>query len=100
MSDRQAIGFVADAQIPPSPPPATSTGKVGWLRENLFSGPINSILTLASVALILWIVSLMAGIADVVIGLLPSNLLVIGAAWGLVEMIVAAIAGAWVYKEA
>jgi hypothetical protein len=51
-------------------------------------------------ALIIWIVGLMSGIADVVIGLLPSNLLVIGAAWGLVEMIVAAIAGAWVYKEA
>ena len=51
-------------------------------------------------ALIVWIIGLMSGIADVVIGLLPSNLLVIGAAWGLVEMIVAAIAGAWIYKEA
>ena len=49
--------------------------------------------------LIIWIIGLMSGIADVVIGLLPSNLLVIGAAWGLVETIVAAIVGAWVYKE-
>ncbi|HET7408678.1 MAG TPA: ABC transporter permease subunit [Paracoccaceae bacterium] len=56
MSDRQAMASVADGQIPPSPPPATSTGAIGWLRENLFSSPVNSILTLASLALIFWVV--------------------------------------------
>ena len=56
MSDKHATAFVADGQIPPSPPPASDTGAVGWLRENLFSGPVNSVLTIASIALILWIV--------------------------------------------
>ena len=55
MSDKHAA-FVANGTIPPSPPPASGTGAVGWLRENLFRGPINSILTIASIALILWIV--------------------------------------------
>ena len=56
MSDRHANGFVASGTIPPSPPPASQTGTVGWLRENLFRGPVNSILTIAGVALVLWIV--------------------------------------------
>ena len=56
MTDRHANGFVADIQIPPSPPPSTTTGPVGWLRENLFRGPINTVLTLVALALIFWIV--------------------------------------------
>ncbi len=55
MSDKHAA-FVADGQIPPSPPPSTDTGALGWPRENLFSGPVNSVLTIVSIALILWIV--------------------------------------------
>ena len=55
MSDRQ-VAFVADGQIPPSPPPAATTGAVGWLRENLFSGIFNSVLTIASIVLIVLIV--------------------------------------------
>jgi general L-amino acid transport system permease protein len=55
MSDKPAA-FVANGTIPPSPPPASGTGAVGWLRENLFRGPINSVLTIAAIALILWIV--------------------------------------------
>ena len=55
MSDRQ-IAFVADGQIPPSPPPAATTGVLGWLRENLFSGIFNSILTIFSILLIVFIV--------------------------------------------
>ncbi len=56
MTDRHANGFVADSQIPPSPPPSTTSGPVGWLRENLFSGPVNTVLTLAALALVFWIV--------------------------------------------
>ena len=55
MSGKPAA-FVANGTIPPSPPPASGTGAVGWLRENLFRGPVNSVLTIASIALILWIV--------------------------------------------
>ena len=42
---------------------------------------------------------MMAGFADVVLGITPANLLVIGGVWSLVESVVAAIAGAWLYKE-
>jgi hypothetical protein len=34
------------------------------------------------------------------IGLLPQRIMMIGLVWGLVEMIIATIAGAWVYEEA
>ena len=33
-------------------------------------------------------------------GLFPTNLILIGVVWGLVEMLVAALAGAWLYTEA
>lgn len=31
---------------PTMPPPANTTGVVGWLRKNLFNGPVNSVATL------------------------------------------------------
>ncbi|WP_246252296.1 amino acid ABC transporter permease [Parasulfitobacter algicola] len=38
--------FVRTSEIPPSLPPQNEGGVGRWMRENLFSGPINSILTL------------------------------------------------------
>lgn len=55
MSNKQ-IAFVADGQIPERAPPAATTGAVGWLRENLFSSVVNSILTILAFALILYLV--------------------------------------------
>lgn len=54
MSDQTTnpIAFVADGTIPPSPPPANEVGAVKWLRDNLFSGVVNTILTVASLILI------------------------------------------------
>jgi len=54
MSDQttNSIAFVAEGTIPPSPPPANETGVVKWLRENLFSGPVNTLLTVLSLLLI------------------------------------------------
>ncbi|NOC46131.1 MULTISPECIES: amino acid ABC transporter permease [unclassified Ruegeria] len=54
MSDQATnpIAFVAEGTIPPSPPPANETGVIKWLRENLFSGVVNSILTVLSLILI------------------------------------------------
>ncbi|WP_120633893.1 amino acid ABC transporter permease [Ruegeria sp. EL01] len=46
------IAFVADGNIPESPPPARETGVVKWLRENLFSGVANTILTVLSLILV------------------------------------------------
>lgn len=39
------------------PMPGRRTGIVAWLRANLFSGPINSLMTLATVALLAWSIS-------------------------------------------
>ena len=50
-------------------------------------------------AIIIWIVGMMGALSDVVIGLAPANLVAFAGAWSLVETIVAAVAGAWVYKE-
>ena len=50
------VAFVADAPIEPQAPPVTQTGPIGWVRENLFSGWLNTLLTLGSIAVILWIV--------------------------------------------
>ncbi|HWO02673.1 MAG TPA: hypothetical protein VNS63_25755 [Blastocatellia bacterium] len=33
------------------------------------------------------------------LGIFPNRLLLIGTVWGLVELCIAAVAGAWVYKE-
>ncbi|HEX7237293.1 MAG TPA: hypothetical protein VF405_10055 [Gammaproteobacteria bacterium] len=49
--------------------------------------------------LIVWLVTMMAGFADVVLGITPTNLLVVAGAWSLVETLVAAVAGAWLYQE-
>ncbi|MEL6477102.1 MAG: amino acid ABC transporter permease [Pseudomonadota bacterium] len=49
MSD---ISFVRHDFIEPSPPPASSVGPVKWIKDNLFSGPVNSGLTLLSFAFI------------------------------------------------
>jgi hypothetical protein len=35
----------------------------------------------------------------VIMGVFPTDLAVIGCLWGLVEIVIAAVAGAWVYKE-
>ena len=32
--------------LPDLPPPANTVGLIGWLRKNLFSTPLNSLLTL------------------------------------------------------
>jgi hypothetical protein len=46
-----------------------------------------------------WLVTMMAGVADVIIGIMPPNLLVLAGAWSLVETVVAAVVGAWLYQE-
>lgn len=56
MSD-QSIAFVRHETLPPSPPPASETGIVKWMRENLFSSVTNSIMTLAAVYAIYSILS-------------------------------------------
>ena len=47
-----SIAFVATSEIPASPPPSNAVGPVKWMKENLFSGIVNSILTILSVLFI------------------------------------------------
>jgi general L-amino acid transport system permease protein len=49
------IAFVQSATQEPLPPPMSHSGAVGWIRENLISGPMNIALTILSILLIVWI---------------------------------------------
>ena len=75
--------------IPPKAPPGLSIGVVGWMRQNLFSSPLNIILTILGVSII-YIV------ADAILGWA-----VFGAVWsGTVEDCRAVSAACWPYIEA
>ncbi|MCU0905062.1 MAG: amino acid ABC transporter permease [Tabrizicola sp.] len=49
--------FARTDMLPPLPPPITERGIVKWLRENLFSGWLNTILTVVSVLVLWWLIS-------------------------------------------
>ena len=48
------IAYVRSEPAEALPPPTSSSGPIGWLRENLFSGVRNTILTLLALYL-LWL---------------------------------------------
>ena len=50
------VAYVADTQYPAAPPPVSTSGPIGWMRENLFSSWVNGALTIASLAFIVWLV--------------------------------------------
>lgn len=45
---KSPTAFVRTEQVPPSPPPASTTGPVKWAKDNLFSTPTYTVLTLLS----------------------------------------------------
>jgi len=49
------LRFVRSESMEALPPPKLARGPVAWMRENLFSGPVNTILTLA-VAYLLYVI--------------------------------------------
>ena len=49
--------FVRTQMLPPAPPPSGTAGPGRWISENLFSGPLNTVLTLLSMAAIWALVS-------------------------------------------
>ncbi|AUH32578.1 amino acid ABC transporter permease [Paracoccus tegillarcae] len=53
----ETVPFVRDTMIPPAQPPELQSGAVKWLRANLFSGPVNTALTLLGVAIIWFLFS-------------------------------------------
>lgn len=58
MSDTAAetVAYVRDTMIDPQPAPDAGTGATQWLRENLFSGWLNVLLTVLGAAAIFWLV--------------------------------------------
>jgi general L-amino acid transport system permease protein len=48
--------FVRSAQVDALPAPIAMTGVIGWMRASLFAGPLNTILTILTVLLLIWIV--------------------------------------------
>lgn len=56
MSDThaQTVAYVRETMLEQKEPPITETGAIKWLRENLFSGAVNIILTVVSIFVIVW----------------------------------------------
>ena len=48
--------FVRGAQVDEQPAPVAMTGVIGWMRASLFAGPLNTILTILTVLLLIWII--------------------------------------------
>ena len=51
------LSYVRTEMLPEQAPPASTVGLLGWLKENLFSGPFNTILTIISLIFIYMILS-------------------------------------------
>jgi His/Glu/Gln/Arg/opine family amino acid ABC transporter permease subunit len=49
--------FARTDMLPALPPPVTERGIVKWARENLFSSPLNIVLTVVGVIIIWWLVA-------------------------------------------
>lgn len=54
-SGYESTGIVRSGDLPDKPAPMKTDGLVAWLRDNLFNGIFNTILSLVSLALVLWI---------------------------------------------
>src|SRR6056297_3129953 len=46
---KSELAFVRHEILPEQAPPVTEAGIVKWLRENLFPGPVNTVLTLVAI---------------------------------------------------
>jgi general L-amino acid transport system permease protein len=88
------IAFVRAAEQEPLPPPVSTSGAIGWVRANLFSGPLNIALTIVSILLVVWLVPPLVKFMfiDAVWGgvdreacLVTPERPVVGACWGFVS---------------
>lgn len=52
-----ARAFVRKEMLPTQPAPVSERGAVKWMRENLFSSPLNAFLTVASIVVVVWVVA-------------------------------------------
>jgi general L-amino acid transport system permease protein len=53
----ETVPFVRETMLPEQAPPVTEAGAVKWVRENLFSGWLNILLTVLSLAFIWYVLS-------------------------------------------
>ncbi|HQU68974.1 MAG TPA: amino acid ABC transporter permease [Albidovulum sp.] len=51
-----SVAFARTEMLPQQEPPVSQRGAVKWLRENLFSGPLNTVLTLAGILAVFMII--------------------------------------------
>jgi hypothetical protein len=66
------------------------------IRPRYGAGPKTALCAGAAV----WFLSYVyPGIGMTAMGMFPTNLMVLGTIWGLVELLVATVAGAWLYQE-
>lgn len=49
--------FVRRKMLPSQPPPSTRIGVIGWIRRHVFSGPVNTVVTLSALALVAYVLS-------------------------------------------
>ncbi|WP_108882195.1 ABC transporter permease subunit [Anderseniella sp. Alg231-50] len=59
MSDihsQRNLAYVRTEQAPAMPAPMSASGPIGWMRENLFPTPINSVMSLIFGALLLYVI--------------------------------------------
>ena len=56
-TDAHSVAFVRTEPVPPSAPPFSTSGPVKWCKDNLFSTPAYSLLTVAAIYLIYLILS-------------------------------------------
>lgn len=51
------VSFVRTEMLAQQAPPASEVGLIGWVRQNLFSGWLNSLITIVSLLFIYYVVS-------------------------------------------
>ncbi len=52
-----SASYVRKEMLPQTAPPLRETGAIKWMRENLFSSILNSILTIGSIVLVFYVIS-------------------------------------------
>ena len=57
MAGEKPVAFVAERQIPPSPPPMRTGGFLAWARDNLFSSVFSTVATLLSLAFVAYVLA-------------------------------------------
>ncbi|MGJ8570957.1 MAG: amino acid ABC transporter permease [Hoeflea sp.] len=55
-NNSQSIAYVRTQESPTMAPPVATGGVVGWLRENLFATPRDTVLTIVTILFLIWLI--------------------------------------------